>query len=372
MKSIKILHCADFHLDAPLINLDKNRGAIRREELIEGFGHVLSLAKGENVDFVLISGDLFDGNSVSSNTIHFIKKSIEELGEIPVILATGNHDSLLNNYHYSKTEWPSNFYIFKGPMDKIDFPEKDCCVYGRSFNKPYEEEGYLKDFIVDKDDRINIMVMHGDIIKNSKYNPITIEEIGNSGLDYLALGHIHKFSGINKARSTYWAYPGTPEGIGFDEIGEKGIIIGKIFKNHAKLEFKRTCKRQYIEIIVDITDLTTYDEIVNKIRENLDAESKNNFYRVILKGFISEDFMINTEVLINKLKEETYYLIIYNDRLFDMDSQQDQNTLKHVFMNHIRNEIEKSEDSERDILDRAFMLGLYAMKGQEIEFDEDT
>ena len=79
MKSIKILHCADFHLDAPLINLDKNRGAIRREELIEGFGHVLSLAKGENVDFVLISGDLFDGNSVSSNTIHFIKKSIEEL-----------------------------------------------------------------------------------------------------------------------------------------------------------------------------------------------------------------------------------------------------------------------------------------------------
>ncbi|MFA5528132.1 MAG: DNA repair exonuclease [Peptostreptococcales bacterium] len=372
MKSIKILHCADFHLDAPLVNLDKNKAAIRREELIEGFGRILFLAKDENVDFVFISGDLFDGRRVGSHTIDFIKKSIEELDGIPVILAAGNHDCLLGNVHYSQTKWPSNFYIFTGSMERIDFPEKNCCIYGRSFNNPYAEEGYLRDFKVEDDDRINIMVMHGDILKNSKYNPITIEEIGDSGLDYLALGHIHKFSGIQKVKSTSWAYPGTPEGIGFDETGEKGVIIGEIFKNHVQLDFKKTCKRQYRQVVADITDLTTYDEIVNKISESFDDESQNNFYRVLLNGFISGDFIINTEVLWHKLKEDTYDLKIYNDRLFDMSGQEDENTLVQVFMNHIKSEIEKSDDNERDILNRAFMLGLYAMKGQEIGFDEDT
>lgn len=372
MNSVKILHCADFHLDAPLVNLDKDIGDIRREELIESFGNIIDRAKIENVDIVLISGDLFDSARVSNNTINYIKKKIEEIKEIPVILSAGNHDSLLKNYYYRQTQWPSNFHVFDKSMDKIDYAEKNVCIYGRSFYNSYEEEGYLKGFKVEDEGKINIMILHGDMAKNSKYNPIMIEEIENSGLDYLALGHIHKFSGINKVKSTYWAYPGTPEGRGFDETGEKGIILGEVSKNYTKLEFVKTCKRQYIEMNIDITDMTTYDDIVNKIRERLGNESQYNMYKLNLKGLISENFNLNTEVIKNKLENEIYSIKIRNDRMFNINMELEENTLKQVFINNIKKMMDESAENEKDILKRALMLGLYAMKGEEIDFNEDT
>ena len=80
-------------------------------------------------------------------------------------------------------------------------------------------------FAAPRDGRIHLMALHGDVEGKGRYGPIALEDIAASGLTYLALGHIHACSGLQKAGDTYWAYPGCPEGRGFDELGDKGVLV---------------------------------------------------------------------------------------------------------------------------------------------------
>ncbi len=377
MNSVKILHCADLHLDAPMIGLLEHLSEIRQEELRENFGQIVELAKKEKVELLMISGDLFDRESVKKTTIDYIVRKIDDIKPIPVLVCAGNHDSLSRNYYYKRESWPKNLHLFDRTIGKVDFPQKNLCIYGVSFYESYEDENLLKGFKVDDPSKINIMIMHGEIVSSeskSRYNPITLLDIENSGLDYLALGHVHSFSGLNKVGNVYWCYPGTPEGKGFDETGVKGVVLGSIAKDYVQIQFCPTGKREYIEKEIDISGMCTYEEITEKIKDNLEIKSKENFYKIILKGDISEDFSISSEIIASKLKEVTYYIKVINETTFsiDIDELLDNDTLKNVFINNIISNIKEChEEEEIRLLKRALKIGICALNGERIEFDEN-
>ena len=89
------------------------------------------------------------------------------------------------------------------------------------------------------------MCVHGDTAPQSEYGPLSPAEIETSGLDYLALGHVHQYSGLRRAGETFWAYPGCPEGRGFDELGEKGVLWLEVEKGRTEAEFVPLCRRRY-------------------------------------------------------------------------------------------------------------------------------
>lgn len=220
---IKILHSADWHLDSPLNLRDQAQAQVLRHHMQSLPQRIAAACRGHNCDLMLLSGDLFDG-PYAADTLRNVKSALEEAG-VPVFISPGNHDHIGADSPWLQEQWPENVHIFTHPvMEAVDVPELDCCVYGAGFIS-MDCPGLLQDFNANHTERYAVGVLHGDPTQvNSSYCPVTAQQIGQSGLDYLALGHIHK-AGSLRAGKTLCAWPGCPMGRGYDEQGEKGYYL---------------------------------------------------------------------------------------------------------------------------------------------------
>ena len=215
---IKILHSADWHLGSPMLQKESLRQALSRVP-----EKIAALCKQEGCDMMLLSGDIFDGNC-GKETVQAVRAALESVG-VPVFISPGNHDFVGADSPWLSEAWPENVHIFTHPaVESVDVPQLDCCVYGAGFIS-MDCPGLLADFSPIHTEKYAVGVLHGDPTQvNSPYCPITAEQVANSGLNYLALGHIHK-GGSFRSGDTLCAWPGCPMGRGYDETGEKGVLI---------------------------------------------------------------------------------------------------------------------------------------------------
>lgn len=376
MKDIKILHCSDLHFDTPFSELDKDFAEKRREDLRETFGNIVNLAKKEEVDVLLICGDLFDNQRVMRTTLDYIRRKLEEIPEISVFIAPGNHDPYNEKTFYTMIDWPLNVHIFKSDMEAVYIEDKNITVYGQGFSEYYERESFLKEFSSKfkiNEKHINIMALHGDISdrgKTNEYNPITPYEIGESNMDYIALGHRHSFSGIKKEKNTRYSYCGNPEGRAFDEKGEKGVVLGSISKDNVDLNFIPICKRKYEEVSLNIENALTYEDISNNIISSIPKDSRHkDIYKVILLGEVKEDFSINLEVLKEKLSKHFYYMKLKDSTEIKLDYNiiSKEFTLKGLYTKKMLEKIKKAEkDEDKRLLKEALKAGIKCLSNKEL------
>ncbi len=215
---IKILHSADWHLDAPMAGeQDLQQALLRVPE------QVAAACRAESCDLLLLSGDIFDGKP-GTDSVRSLKLVLQELG-VPVFISPGNHDFVTQDSPWLMESWPENVHIFTKPqIESVALETLDCRIYGAGFDA-MDCGCLLEDFHTEGSERWHIAVLHGDPTqKNSPYNPVTQAQIGASGLDYIALGHIHK-EGAMRSKGTLCAWPGCPMGRGFDELEEKGVLV---------------------------------------------------------------------------------------------------------------------------------------------------
>ncbi len=200
---MKILHSADWHLDAPLAG-----DAQLRRALLQVPDKVCQVCRQEGCTLLLLSGDLFDGPP-SPESLHALKTALQEVA-VPVFISPGNHDFVTPDSVWLREKWPENVHIFTRPaLESVALPDLDCRVYGAGFDA-MDCPALLEDFHAEGQERYHIGLLHGDPTqKNSPYNPISQAQIGASGLDYLALGHIHK-NGQLRSKGTLCAWPGCP------------------------------------------------------------------------------------------------------------------------------------------------------------------
>ncbi|MGG5462803.1 metallophosphoesterase family protein [Clostridium sp. B9] len=376
---MKILHFSDVHFDTPFRELPKEIGDMRRAELRESFNRIISKAIEEKVDLILLAGDLFDNTTVEKSTLIFIKEQMDRAKKynIKVFIAAGNHDPYNNRSFYSMIDWGDNVYIFNEEIEKVYLEELGVVVYGASFKDKYIRESKLKEFKVDdKDlDLIKIMVLHGEISNASEgeYNPITIREIYESKLDYLALGHVHKFSGISKEGRTSYAYPGCPEGRGFDETGDKGVILGDISNGFVDLEFIKFNKREYFVNELDVSECETKEDILENIKLSIPKEVRmKNLFNIILKGKVKEHLKIDIDLLEKLLKDEFFYCRILNESKidFDIDELSNEYSIKGIFCSMMKEAFEEEEENP-EILELAFNIGMESLLDGEVNLNED-
>lgn len=220
---IKILHSADWHLDSPMMLRDSDQARLLQQAMQKLPGEIARICRDEQCDMMLLSGDLFDG-AYAADTLRSLKDALENAA-VPVFISPGNHDYIGAQCPWLSEAWPDNVHIFTHPaMESVDVPELDCCVYGAGFTA-MDCPGLLQDFSPTHTERYAVAVLHGDPTQvSSPYNPVTALQAEQSGLDYLALGHIHK-AGSFRAGKTLCAWPGCPMGRGYDEQGEKGLYI---------------------------------------------------------------------------------------------------------------------------------------------------
>ena len=376
MNSVKILHCADIHIGAAESFLG-TRSVSRQAETLITFEKIINITKENNVDILLIAGDLFNSNSVEKTFIDRVFECFAEIPDTKIVFAAGNHDPLNHESPFKKYPLPENLYVLDTRDSCIEFANLNTRVYGKSFKEVYMQ-GQPR-FSLDTDDNfINIMCIHGELRADlgSDYNSIISEFIENSGMDYIALGHVHKRTDIGKIGNTYLSYCGCPEGQGFDELGEKGVYLGEISKGTCQLQFVPTAKRMHICESIDIGGLLTPNEIAARIIETIKQKYSDNFadnlYKIILTGYVDETADISAPEIISRLNESVYFAKVKNKTEIKVDFEllAQEKTLKGIFVKNMRAKINEAEQTEKDRLKAALNLGLKAFSG-EVSFDED-
>ncbi len=268
---IKLLHTADWHLDAPM-----GGDEYLKKALLQVPEKLARLCKAERCQLVLISGDVFDGTP-SFESLHALKLALQEMA-VPVFISPGNHDYVNQDSPWLRETWPENVHIFTKPaLESVALPELNCRIYGAGFDA-MDCAPLLEKFKAEGEEAYQIAVLHGDPTqKNSPYNPISQSQIGASGLTYLALGHIHK-AGSLRHKGTLCAWPGCPMGRGFDELEEKGAYIVTL-EDKAQAEFVSLDTPRFFDKTADI--LT---DGLSALESLLPPAGSQDYYRIRLRG----------------------------------------------------------------------------------------
>ncbi len=376
MNSVKILHCADIHIGAAESFLNE-RAEGRRTETLITFENIIKAAKQNNVNILLIAGDLFNSNNIEKSFSDRVFDCMTSVPDIKIVIAAGNHDPLNHNSPYKTASLPKNVYVLDTKDCFVEFADLNTRVYGKSFKEVYMQG--VSAFSLKPDaDFINIMCIHGELRSDlgSDYNSITNSFIENSGMDYMALGHVHKRSDVAKIGNTYVSYCGCPEGQGFDELGEKGVYVGDISKDNCNLKFIPTAKRMHIAEKIDISGYNTSAEIadfiINEIKQKHGDNYNDNLYKIILTGAIQDGVDISVPEITSRLNSLLYFAKVKDktEIKIDFDAISQEQSLKGIFVKKMLEKINAADHTQKEILKAALNIGLKAFTA-EVSYDED-
>lgn len=333
---LKILHSADWHLDSPFTGFSEAQRQLLREEQRKIPGKIADLCRREDCDIVLLAGDIFDGEA-TRETLEILKDALGHCG-VPVLIAPGNHDFCGPGSCWVEEKWPQNVFLFTGKLESVSIMGLNCRVYGAGFQS-MDCEALLEDFAAEGEETYCLGVFHGDPAqKNSPYNPITTAQVRNSGLDYLALGHIHK-AGAFQAGKTLCAWPGCPMGRGWDETGEKGVCIVTLGEE-TRIQAVSLDTLRFYDLEVDIGH-----EAAAALEAVLPAMASNDFYRLTLTGYGEVDLAALQRKFAAfpnlELRDKT-------EPPMDIWADADEDTLEGVYFNMLRKAMENDpENAER-------------------------
>lgn len=355
MKFVKIVQSGDFHLDSPLVQHHLKFRYKRREELLDTFKNVIDFARKERADLLLLTGDLFDSKRVTKKTLDFISQSLASF-EGRVFISPGNHDPYVERGIYANLDLPRNTHVFKD-YEEIYIEELDCVVCGGGFREDFCHENMLNGVIAPVGPSIKIMVMHGEVTSGENpYNPISKESIRRSGFNYVALGHRHDFSGIIIEGETKYAYAGIPEGRGFDEMGDKGVIFGKIHGHGVNLDFKKISRRTYEQIEVDVSTCLTTADFIKEIGPML--EDKTSIYKIKLKGSLPPYVTINLKDMETELYKKLDDFTLRDETSVAVEKMNyDERSIQQHFINTVEKKRLKA-DLDDELMNEVLNMGL--------------
>ena len=273
---IKILHSADWHLDAPLRGFTPKQREWLRAQQLRLPEKIADTAIREGCGLMLLAGDIFDG-AYTKESYEAVYRALSRVG-IPVVIAPGNHDFYGENSPWFREKWPENVHIFtKQGISSVSVPSLDCRGYGAAFTG-MDCPGLLEGFRANCTERYALLVLHADPTdRSSPYCPVTAEQIREAGLDYAALGHIHA-PGRFGAGAAMCAWPGCPMGRGFDETGIKGVLVAEL-EQEAALRFVPLEVPRFYDLSVEAGD-----DPVGAVQSLLPGGGSTDFYRVHLTG----------------------------------------------------------------------------------------
>lgn len=356
---VKILHAADFHLDSAFGALSEERARQRRQECRQLVGRLVDYANDHGADLMLLPGDLFDGERVYAQTT---EELASELGRFHggVIIAPGNHDPYTHRSPYARVLWPENVHIFtENTLQKLEFPQYGCTVYGGAFTGT--EAGEPEEFTA-KDEGVKILVLHGDVgATGSRYRSLTTAWLERTGVDYAALGHVHEHRGVQYAGATAYAYPGCPEGRGFDELGEKGFLFGTVDEGRVDLQFVPFARRRYEIVTVDVTDADAHQTAADALRGR-----EEDIVRLVLQGEVDET--PDVQRLTQQLANFCWQLEVRNETRLRQDlwSGCGEDSLRGLFLANLREEYDRADEAGRAVIEQAVRFGLAAMENREL------
>ncbi|MCD6217300.1 DNA repair exonuclease [bacterium] len=314
--AIKFLQTADWHLGAKLTSLPEEIADLHRLDAINAISRMIKSAVDDDVNYILLPGDLFDNvkpsqkkKAILTRILNLIPKSTK------VFILPGTHD-----YYIEDGIWHENIFshinIFTDEgFSCFDFDEDNVSIWGVPVFKSGRDKNWLASKQELRDDRINILLYHGDYRgtgrEYEKWDyPFELNDIVDSGFDYIALGHHHRQNVISNGGRTIAAYSGSPAGWSYrkSELGKRHFIIGEIDKSGVKVELKEVGCPLIHSYQIDLSKMVESEKMLKEIGDFDKSD--------IVRMFISPgDDTLNLRVRIDELKTEFRYFDLVEDEL---------------------------------------------------------
>ena len=276
--SFRFIHTADIHLDSPLRSLAMRNGDLAdligdatRQSLVS----IVDLCVDEQVDALIIAGDLYDGDQTSMKTARFLASQMQRLHEagIATFVIRGNHDAL--SRITQELVLPPSVTVFQGRADTVELSKGglNIEVHGLSFAKPQAPESLLEKYRRPSPDTVNIGIMHTSVAGapgHDLYAPCKAADLHGWGYNYWALGHIH--ARARYAGDSLVVMPGIPQGRDINEGGEKSVTLVTIHDDrNIYIEERSTSIAQFERISVDLSPALSWREAVELIEHGMGA-----------------------------------------------------------------------------------------------------
>lgn len=364
---MKIIHCADIHLDSRMsANLTREKARERRTELLTTFRKMVEYAAAHEVDAILIAGDLFDTKNVSATARNVVKDLIVGHPGIEFYYLQGNHDE--GSFTGGLSQIPENLHLFDSKWTSFPLGKK-VCITGVELNP--ENSGSVYNTLSLDADLVNIVVLHGhesEYSAKDKAEVIHLTALKNKGIDYLALGHIHGYKKERLDGRGVYCYPGCLEGRGFDECGEHGFVELSVDEAAGTVEsrFIPFASRNLYTIPVDITGCVSTMEILERMKEETDAGDypEKSLVKYELTGKVDVESEKETDFLLHQFSSRFYFVKIKDSSkyLVDYASFAKDVSLKGEFIRTVMGREDLSEEDKAAVIH----YGLQALAGEEI------
>ncbi len=278
--TFRFVHAADIHLDSPLRSL-----ALRSPELAElisnatrqAFVRIIDLCLAEQVDALLIAGDLYDGDQSSMKTARFLAEQLRRLDQagIRTFVIRGNHDAM--SRITKELVLPDSVKVFGGRAEALELPgpagRVPIVIHGLSFAQPHAPESLLGKYRPPVEGAVNIGMLHTSLAGtpgHDLYAPCSLADLRASGFRYWALGHVHKRSIIED--HCVIAMPGMPQGRDINEAGPKSVSLVTVGDDRSiTIEERLTSLAQFERVTVDATGIEDWRELVSGVARALES-----------------------------------------------------------------------------------------------------
>lgn len=291
----QFLHTADIHLDSPLKGLEAHedapvaeiRGAARR-----AFDNLIDLAIDEKVNFVLIAGDLYDGDWKDYNTGLYFARQMGRLDHagIKVFIISGNHDAASNTT--KAMPLPANVTLFSARKPQsVTLADLGVVIHGQSYSSRAVSDNLATQFPQHEPNSFNIGLLHTALTGregHEVYAPCSVDELKSKGYDYWALGHVHKRETVSEDPCII--FPGNIQGRHIKETGAKGATLVTVDDGRiTEVDARELDVLRWAICEVDLCECRTPESIYNAVRsafeeEQNKADGKTLAVRLILTG----------------------------------------------------------------------------------------
>jgi len=272
---MKFFHAADVHLDSPLCGLDRYEGAPvdkLRGATRKALEALVDQSIVESVDFVLIAGDLYDGDWTDYNTGIFFVNQMSRLHEagIRVFIVRGNHDakSKILRLPEGVREMSTT------RAESVTLEDIGVCIHGRGYARVETTEDLSQSYPVPRDDQFNIGLLHTAAEGregHQSYAPCRLGALVNKGYDYWALGHVHAREVLHK--EPWVVFPGNLQGRHARETGPKGATLVTVDDGRIEsVEHRSFDVARWAVCQVDITSAMSLEDVVELCRRSIARE----------------------------------------------------------------------------------------------------
>jgi DNA repair exonuclease SbcCD nuclease subunit len=291
----KFIHTADIHLDSPLHKLDSYEGAPIdeiRQATRRAFNNLVQTAVAQGVGFILISGDLYDGDWKDYNTGLYLVSQMRRLRQagISVYMVAGNHDAASK---ITKTlRLPENVHVFPSTTPATHIIEPlNVAIHGQSFATPAIKKDLSLDYPAPLPGYFNVGILHtcaSGREGHEPYAPCTVEGLRSKGYDYWALGHVHQYEILS--RDPWIVFSGNIQGRHIRETGAKGCVMVTVDdRGRAEIAFTALDVIRWETVTVDSTDAESGYAVMDRFSHRLESlldenEDRPLIVRVLLQG----------------------------------------------------------------------------------------